>query len=42
MECELRALQYEVSLNGVKEEIRHVLGLRNGQKRQPPDTPADV
>ena len=24
-ECELRALQYEVSLNGVKEEIRHVL-----------------
>ena len=25
MECELRALQYEVSLNGVKEEIRHVL-----------------
>ena len=25
MECELQALQYEVSLNGVKEEIRHVL-----------------
>ena len=25
MECELRALQSEVSLNGVKEEIRHVL-----------------
>ena len=25
MECELRALQNEVSLNGVKEEIRHVL-----------------
>ena len=25
MEYELRALQYEVSLNGVKEEIRHVL-----------------
>ena len=25
MECELRALQYEVLLNGVKEEIRHVL-----------------
>ena len=25
MECKLRALQYEVSLNGVKEEIRHVL-----------------
>ena len=25
-ECELQALQYEVSLNGVKEEIRHVLG----------------
>ena len=24
-ECELRALQYEVSLNRVKEEIRHVL-----------------
>ena len=24
-ECELRALQYEVLLNGVKEEIRHVL-----------------
>ena len=24
-DCELRALQYEVSLNGVKEEIRHVL-----------------
>ena len=24
-ECELQALQYEVSLNGVKEEIRHVL-----------------
>ena len=24
-ECALRALQYEVSLNGVKEEIRHVL-----------------
>ena len=24
-ECELWALQYEVSLNGVKEEIRHVL-----------------
>ena len=24
-ECELRALQYVVSLNGVKEEIRHVL-----------------
>ena len=24
-ECELRALQNEVSLNGVKEEIRHVL-----------------
>ena len=24
-ECKLRALQYEVSLNGVKEEIRHVL-----------------
>ena len=24
-ECELRALQYKVSLNGVKEEIRHVL-----------------
>ena len=24
-ECELRALQYEVSLNGVKEEIQHVL-----------------
>ena len=24
-ECELLALQYEVSLNGVKEEIRHVL-----------------
>ena len=25
MECELQALQYEVSLNRVKEEIRHVL-----------------
>ena len=25
MEKELRSLQYEVSLNGVKEEIRHVL-----------------
>ena len=25
MECELQALQYEVSLNGVKEEIRYVL-----------------
>ena len=25
MECELRALQYEVSFNRVKEEIRHVL-----------------
>ena len=25
-ECELQALQYEVSLNRVKEEIRHVLG----------------
>ena len=25
MECELQALQYEVLLNGVKEEIRHVL-----------------
>ena len=24
-ECELQSLQYEVSLNGVKEEIRHVL-----------------
>ena len=24
-ECKLRALQYEISLNGVKEEIRHVL-----------------
>ena len=24
-ECELQALQYEVSLNGVKEEMRHVL-----------------
>ena len=24
-ECELQALQYKVSLNGVKEEIRHVL-----------------
>ena len=24
-ECELQALQYEVSLNGVKEEIKHVL-----------------
>ena len=24
-ECKLQALQYEVSLNGVKEEIRHVL-----------------
>ena len=24
-QCELQALQYEVSLNGVKEEIRHVL-----------------
>ena len=24
-ECELQALQYEVSLNGVKEKIRHVL-----------------
>ena len=24
-ECELQALQYEVSMNGVKEEIRHVL-----------------
>ena len=34
MEGELQALQYEVSLNGVKEEIRHVLDLemakRNG------------
>ena len=40
-ECELRTLQYEVLLNGVKEEIRRV-GLRNGQKRQPPDTPTDV
>ena len=25
MEKELQSLQYEVSLNGVKEEIRHVL-----------------
>ena len=25
IECKLRALQYEVSLNGVKEDIRHVL-----------------
>ena len=25
MECELQALQYEVSLNGVKDEIRHML-----------------
>ena len=40
-EGELQALQYEVSLNGVKEEIRRV-GLRNGQKRRPPDAPANV
>ena len=25
MECKLQALQYEVSLNRVKEQIRHVL-----------------
>ena len=34
MEAELRSLQYEVSLNGVREEIRHVLGskiARHGQ-----------
>ena len=34
MEAEVRSLQYEVSLNGVKEEIRHVLDsdiARHGQ-----------
>ena len=33
-EAELRSLQYEVSLNGVREEIRHVLDseiARHGQ-----------
>ena len=34
MEAELRSLQYEVSLNGVREEIRHILDseiARHGQ-----------
>ena len=34
MEAELKSLQYEVSLNGVREEIRHVLDFeiaRHGQ-----------
>ena len=30
-EAELRSLQYEVSLNGVWEEIRHVLDSRDSQ-----------
>ena len=30
-EAELQSLQYEVSLNGVREEIRHVLDSRHGQ-----------
>ena len=32
MEGELQALQYEVSLNGVKEEIRHVLDLEMAKR----------
>ena len=40
-ECELRALQYKVSLNGVSQD-QTCVGLRNGQKRWPPDTPTDV
>ena len=32
MECKLRALQNEVSLNGVKEEIRHVLDLEMAKR----------
>ena len=28
---ELKSLQYKVSLNGVREEIWHVLGLRHSQ-----------
>ena len=31
-ECKLQALQYEVSLNGVKEEIRHVLDLEMAKR----------
>ena len=30
-EAELQSLQYEVSLNGVREEIQHVLELRDSQ-----------
>ena len=38
MDWELRSLQYEVSLNGVQEEIRHVLDseiAKNGGKLTP-------
>ena len=40
-ECELQALQYEVSLNGVKEEIRHVLDSEMA-KRDSPLTPQQM
>ena len=33
-ECELQSLQYEVSLNGVKEEIRHVLDSEIAKRRR--------
>ena len=42
MEGKLQALQYEVLLNGVKEEIRHVLDLEMAKIRWPSDTPANV
>ena len=41
-ECELWALQNEVSLNGVKEEIRHVLDSEMAKRDGSPDAPADV
>ena len=42
MEKELQSLQYEVSLNGVQEEIRHVLDSEIAKKWRQADPSADV
>ena len=41
-DVELQFLQYEVSLNGVHEEIRHVLDSQDSQEWRQPDSSANV